>query len=333
MKIAVIGCGHWGPNHIRTFNFLPDSYVSVVVDSDIEKANSIKRLYPHVAVDSDYRNLLKDKSIDAAVVATPTSTHYRIVRDLLESGKHVLCEKPLCTELAEAEELGRIAGEKGLILAVGYVFLFNNGISKLKELIESGALGALHYISISRTNLGPIRTDVNVVYDLMTHDLSILHHITGKSPLRVTGVGGSYLKKGIEDVAFVTLEYGDGLIVSIRASWLDPHKVRQITVVGNKKMALWDDLDQTGAITIYDKGVMQQPSYTDFAEFIRLRDGDITIPKIPFAEPLKNQDQYFISMVRQKKSPVNNAAFECNVLRVIQAVNESIKTGRSVSIG
>lgn len=332
VNIAVIGCGHWGPNHIRTFNFLPDSDVVMVVDSDIEKANSIKKLYPHVVCESDYHKALNSSEIDAVVVATPTGTHYKIVHDALQAGKHVLCEKPLCTSLKEVEALGKLAEDKKLVLAIGYVFLFNSGIAKLKELVGSGSLGSLHYISISRTNLGPIRSDVNVVYDLMTHDISILNFVTEKNPVRVTGVGGSFIKPGIEDVAFVTLEYSDGLIVSMRASWLDPHKVRQITVVGNKKMALWDDLGQAGAITVYDKGVVQQPFYTDFAEFIRLRDGDITIPKIPFSEPLKIQDQYFISTVKQSKNPINDAALEINVIRVIEAINESIKSGKSVSL-
>jgi predicted dehydrogenase len=332
LNIAVIGCGHWGPNHVRIFNFFPQSDVVMAIDSDVEKVNSIKKLYPHITCESDYRNALSNDNVDAVVVSTPTSTHYPIVSDALRAGKHVLCEKPLCTTVKETEDLGRLAEDNNLTLAVGYVFLFNNGIIKLKELIQNGDLGSLYYMSIARTNLGPIRTDVNVVYDLITHDISILNFLLESRPDSVSAVGGAFLNRNVEDVAFVTLAYPDGLVVNLRASWLDPHKVRQITVVGDKTMALWDDLEPLGAIKIYNKGVVQPPSYTDFAEYIHLREGDITIPKIPFSEPLKNQNQHFLSNITQKEKPVNDANFEIDVIRVIESVNKSITTGNTIRI-
>lgn len=332
VNVAVIGCGHWGPNHIRTLNFLPDSNVVMVVDTDTKRVNVIKQLYPGIICETDYKKALSNKNIDAVVIATPTSTHYKIAYDALKSGKHVLCEKPLCTTVKEVEDLGKLAEDNNIILAVGYVFLFNNGILKLKELVQGGYLGSLHYISIARTNLGPIRTDVNVVYDLMTHDISILNFLLEKKPKSVSGIGGAFLRNDIEDVAFVSLIYPKSIIVNIRASWLDPRKVRQITVVGDKKMALWDDLEQLGAITIYDKGVTQEPFYNDYAEFIRLREGDITIPKIPFSEPLKNQDQCFILNIKQNKKPINDAKFEIGVIKVIEAINKGIKNGKTISI-
>lgn len=325
VNVAVIGCGHWGPNHIRVFNFLPDSRVVIVIDSDSRRLKYIQQLYPDIICETDYKNALNNKAVDACVIATPTSTHYKIVYDALQAGKHVLCEKPLCTSVKEVEELDKLAEVNNLILAVGYVFLFNNGIIRLKELIQEGEFGTIYYITIVRTNLGPIRTDVSVVYDLMTHDISILNFLLETQPKSVIGIGRSFLKQDIDDIAFVALTYSDGILANLRASWLDPHKVRQIIVVGDKKMALWDDLDQIGAIKVYDKGVIQPPSYSDYAEFIRLRDGDITIPKIPFSEPLKNQNQHFIACIKQNKKPINDTKFEFKVIKIIEAINQSIK--------
>ena len=325
--IAIIGCGHWGPNHIRIFNSLPDCEVLMVSDVDTKRLKVIEQMYPSIACTNDYKKTLHNDDINAIIVATPASMHYKIVCEALRLNKHVLCEKPLCTTYKESEAVYKIAKDNNVILAVGYVFLFNNGILKLKELISKKYLGNLHYLSIVRTNLGPIRSDVNVVFDLVSHDISILNFLFGTLPEYVLAVGGSYLQSGIEDVAFISLVYPSGLIANIRASWLDPHKVRRITVVGDKKMATWNDLDPLGAVTIYEKGVIKEPFYTDYAEFIRIsiRDGDITIPKIEFAEPLKNQNQHFISAIKQNKKPINDAGLDADVIMVIEAINKSIK--------
>jgi len=334
INIAVIGCGHWGPNHIRVFNSLSASKVIMAVDKDKKRLNLIRKTYPDVFYETDYKKALNNDDIDAVVVATPTSTHFKIVLEAIESGKHVLCEKPLCISKKEVEILDNISEKNNIILAVGYVFLFNNGILKLKELIRKKHLGTINYISMVRTNLGPIRSDVNVVHDLISHDISILNFLFETLPEYVLAAGGSFLQQSIEDIAFVSLFYSNGYIVNIRASWLDPCKVRQITVVGNKKMAVWDDLNHLGPITIYDKGVIREPYYTEYAEFIRLciRDGDIKIPKIPFKEPLKSQNEYFLSCIRQNIKPINDVKFEEKVIKVIEAINESIKSNKKVDL-
>lgn len=334
INITVIGCGHWGPNHIRLFNSLLESKVVMAADVDAKRLKLIQQMYPDVICETDYKKALNNHDINAVIIAVPTSMHFKIVHEALQSGKHVLSEKPLCTNKREVVILDKLSKKNKLILAVGYVFLFNKGIQKLKGMIQEKNFGNIHYVTMVRTNLGPIRSDVNVVYDLISHDISILQFLFETMPEYVIAVGGSFLQKDIEDVAFATLVYPDGFVVNIRVSWLDPCKVRQITVVGNKKMAVWDDLNHLGPITIYDKGVIQEPFYKDYAEFIRLgiRDGDIQIPKISFSEPLRSQNEYFLSCVRQNIRPINDVIFEMKVVKIIEAINKSIKSKKKVDI-
>ena len=256
-------------------------------------------------------------------------THYRLVRDALLAGKHVLCEKPLCETAKEGEELVELAAACDRILMVGHVFLFNPAIEKLKELIDSGELGILYYLSAFRTNLGPIRSDANAAYDLAAHDISIFNWLLGAEPEQVLATGASFLQPDVEDVVFISLRYPQGVLASIQASWLDPKKVRQITVVGSQRMATWDDLQLTAPIAIFDKGAVAQPESGDFGEFLRLSmwDGDIRLPKVRSDEPVKLQAMSFLDAIEHGAVSRSGGAFAVGVVRALEAIAASIKAG------
>ncbi len=329
INIGVIGCGQWGPNHIRNFSNLPNSEVVAVADLDGNRLKQILKQYPSTTIiEKNYMRLLERENIHAVVIATPTKSHYRVTKDALEAGKHVLCEKPLCQTVEEGEELTALAEKKGLILMVGHVFLFNPGILKLKEILKFNDLGKIYYIAATRTNLGPIRNDVNSVYDLASHDISIFNFLLDALPLEVSAVGMSFLQKGIEDVTFISMKYPNDILANIRVSWLDPKKIRQITVVGDKKMVSWDDLVNIGPVMIFDKGVLREPYYEDYGEFQLLaREGDAVIPRVKMEEPLRVQARYFLSCLEKRSIEISDGRNGVDVVRVITAVIKSISMG------
>lgn len=331
INLAVVGAGYWGPNHIRTFNNLPNSAVTTVVDLDAARLERISAMYPGTACVTDYRQVLADSQIRAIVISTPTSTHYAVAREAIRAGKHILCEKPLCESAVQAEELVALANECHVVLMTGHIFLFNAGILKLKETIDSGALGRLQYLSAARTNLGPIRSDVNAAYDLATHDISIFNWLLGCPPESASATGASFIRPGVEDVVFISLKYPGGAIGSITASWLDPKKVRQITAVGNKGMATWDDLQPATPVAIYDKGVNVTQEYNDYGEFLRLSmwEGDVRLPKVRTDEPLKVQAQEFLKYVQTGRVEKSDAAFSLGVVKTLDAVTASMRQGGS----
>lgn len=325
LNIGVIGCGHWGPNHIRIFSSLAGSKVVAVADLDPTRLESIGQLYPDIQLIKDYRELLEHSPLDAVVVATPTRTHHKIAKEAIEAGKHVLVEKPLCQTTTEGQELIHLAKEVGVVMMVGQVFLFHNGILKLKEFLEFGDLGKVYYIGSTRTNLGPIRQDVNAVYDLASHDIAIFNFLLGSGPREVSAVGEAFLQKGVEDIAFISLRYPNDVLARIHASWLDPRKVREITIVGDKKMVTWDDLATLGTVQVFDKGVVREAYYEDYGHFHLLaREGDITIPRIKLEEPLKNQARYFLNAVKKGKADVSDGGSGLVVVRVIEAIQKSL---------
>jgi predicted dehydrogenase len=332
--VGVIGCGHWGPNHIRVFSSLAACKVVAIADPDAKRLESVGHLYPHVRLLNDYRELLEQESLNVIVVATPTRTHYKIAKEALEAGKHVLVEKPLCLTAEEGKELVHLARQNGVVLMVGQVFLFHNGILKLKEFLELGEVGKVYYIGSTRTNLGPIRQDVNAVYDLASHDISIFNFLLGSRPIAVSAVGEAFLQKGIEDIAFISLRYPNDVLARIHASWLDPRKVREITIVGDKKMITWDDLATLGTVQVYDKSVIRDTYYDDYGHFQLLaREGDITIPRIQLEEPLKNQARYFLNAIKKGKADVSDGESGLEVVRTVEAIQRSLKLqGAAVTV-
>ena len=334
-RIAVIGCGRWGPHHIRNFNSLPGAKVVTVVDRDPARLAHVCDLYAGIGYRTDYHGVLGDGEVDAVVVATPTNTHYEIVREALMAGKHVLCEKPLSQTSEQAVELAELAQARGLILMVGHVFLFNPGIAKIKELVDNDDLGRLYYMSAVRTNLGPIRDDVDVAYDLATHDISIFNWMLGSQPESVSATGGSFIRPGISDAVFASLKYPGNVIANIQVSWLNPKKIRQITTVGSKKMVTWDDLDLSTPVAIYDRGANAKNGHGDYGEFLRVSmwDGDVCLPKVQVGEPLKSQNRCFLDAIERGEVEVSDGRFAVGVMRVLEAITESLEhEGSSVRV-
>ncbi|MCR4337354.1 MAG: Gfo/Idh/MocA family oxidoreductase [Candidatus Omnitrophica bacterium] len=336
ITIGVIGCGHWGPNHIRIFNHLPSSSVKICADMSEDRLQAVALLYPQVQRTKHYQEILKDPEIDAVCISTPTDTHFQLTKEALEAGKHVLCEKPLALRPEECLQLQVLAEKKKKMLMVGHIFLFNLGIARLKEYIEAGQLGRIHYAHSSRTNLGPFRYDVNALWDLAPHDISIFNYLLGSAPLNVSARGVRCLGTSLEDLAFVSLEYPNQILVNLHVSWLDPKKNRQITIVGDQKMVTWDDLDNEGPIKLYDKHVEKGSRfYENYGEFQLLsREGSITIPHMAFHEPLKLQGQYFLECIFQNRHPEKcDAQKAYDVVRTLQAAQESMqKNGAPVEV-
>lgn len=328
INVGIVGCGHWGPNHLRVFSQLPNCRVTACVDQDRARLEAVCAHYPNVEMFTEYDSFLKQADAEAVVIATPARTHFPLVRSAMEAGKHVLCEKPLCTESAQVDELAALAERNSLILMVGHVFLFNPGIVKLKELVHLRDAGRLYYLRSLRTNLGPIREDVNSVFDLATQDISIFNFLPDGIPESVSAHGAAYLRPGIEDVAFLTLRYRDGVMANIQVSWLDPKKLREIVVVGDKKMIVWDELSSPGPILIYDKGVIREPYYDDYGQFhLVAQEGDISVARVHLEEPLQVQSRYFLDRVSEGRNRISDATFATGVVRVPEAAMESMQKG------
>lgn len=331
IKIGIIGCGHWGPNYIRSFSKISNSKVVVCCDLKEENLNRVKELYPLINLTKDYKEILKNQDINAVVVATPASTHYQIVKDCLEHGKDVLAEKPLTLIPKESFELVGIAKRNRRILMVGHTFLYNPGIVKIKEYIKSGELGKLYYINATRTHLGLIREDINALWDLAPHDISIFNYLTNSSPISVSAVGACHLKKDREDVVFVNLVYPEKIVANIHVSWTDSNKERTVRVVGSKARVVFNDLDNLEKIKFYKKGIAVSGEYDDFGGFqLQLRDGDIISPKVETKEPLKEQCLHFIECLTQQKKPLTDAENGYEVVKIMCAIERSLRNGGSV---
>ncbi|VAX36173.1 hypothetical protein MNBD_UNCLBAC01-456 [hydrothermal vent metagenome] len=336
INIGIIGCGHWGPNHIRVFSHLTNSRAAMCADLSEERLNAIRETFLNIQTTTNYKDILECADIDAVCIAAPTNIHFTLAKEALEKGKHVLCEKPLALNPQECEELYRLAQEKKRVLMVGHIFIFNAGICRIKEYIQSGELGEIYYAYATRTNLGPFRYDVNAFWDLAPHDISIFNYLFDSCPVNVSARGQKSLGTSLEDLAFATLEYPNNVMANVHVSWLDPRKVRQITIVGEKKMVTWDDLDTVGPIKLYDKHVEKTSTYYEtYGEFQLLsQEGSITIPKVGFNEPLKNQAQYFIDCIENDTSPdLVDARKGGDVVKTLCAVQESMdEKGKTIVI-
>lgn len=326
MKVGVIGCGYWGPNLVRNFLQLQEITGVHCCDLDPSKLERIKRLYPSVNVTTQVQDLLEDPEIEAIAVATPVHTHHVLGLEVLRHGKHLLVEKPMANSSRRCLELIELAEEKNRIIMVGHTFEYTAAVNKIKEIVASGEIGEVLYVSSTRVNLGLFQQDINVVWDLAPHDISIINYVLGKNPLGVNAQGSSHYKKGIEDVATLTLNYDNGLVAFIHVSWLDPNKIRRTTFVGSKKMLVYDDISAQEKIKIYDKGVDAPPYYETYGEFhFSYRYGDIFIPKIDDYEPLKVEVKHFVDCIRYNKIPRSDGFSGLRVVSVLEAAQRSIK--------
>ncbi len=335
INVGVIGCGYCGPNLIRNFNAQPDANLATIADLDENRLHHVGLLYPNTKKTTDYKEIINDPNIDAVVVATPMSTHFPLGMEVLEAGKHLFLEKPMATNSDDCRALNALADEKGLQIMVGHTFVYTAAVRKIKSLMESGELGDVYYVNIERVNLGLFQKDANVVWDLAPHDVAMLNYLFQADPVRVSANGGCYVQteRGIEDVAFVTLEYPGGRLANIHVSWLDPNKIRKCTFVGSRKMLVYDDVSSE-KIRVYDKGVDVQPHYDNFGEFqLQYRSGDIYVPQVDTVEPLKAETAHFLDIIQGKEAPLSSGFHGRKVVQVLEKACESLKlNGQSIDL-
>jgi predicted dehydrogenase len=339
VNTALVGVGYWGPNVARALADVDGGHLHTICDADQGRLDRLRRLYPETRFVTDLRSVLDDPEVDAVVVATPVATHHAFARDALLAGKHVLVEKPLATTVVACEELIGLADAGGRTLMVGHVFLYNAAVRKVKSYIDEGELGEILYIYSQRLNLGQVRRDVNALWNFGPHDISIINYWLDAEPERVIARGYSYVQPGIEDVVFMTLDYPNRVGANVHISWLDPLKVRAMTVVGSRKMVVYDDVSSDARITVYDKGVSRTPtsgpgvgeslgSYETFAEFqLLLRAGDVLIPKVEFEEPLRLEMQHFVDCIRSGETPLTDGRHALGVVRVLEMAQRSLSAG------
>jgi len=324
--VAVVGLGYWGPNWVRNLQSsgLCDQVVACDVDS--ERRRHVQKLYPSVRTYEQVDPVLADPAVDAFIISTPVRTHWELARRCLSAGKSVLVEKPLASSGKQCAELIEMAARRGAVPMVGHTFLYSASVAKLCEIVNSGELGEIFYISSTRTNLGLIQQDINVVWDLAPHDISIVLAVAGRAPESVNCHGRSHYNHGIEDVAMLTMNFSGNLIAFVHVSWLDPNKIRRITVVGSRKMLIYDDIAYQEPIRIYDKGVSVAPYYDTFGEFrYTYRYGDILAPRVTEHEPLKAETEHFIDCVLNGRRPRSDGLAGLRVVSVLESADASLR--------
>jgi predicted dehydrogenase len=329
--IAVVGVGHWGPHLVRSLHDHPDSAVLWVVDHDQDRLKAVSSRFRDVATTTDLADALSDSRVEALVVATPTISHVELALAGLRAGKHVLVEKPLADSAMGARLLCEEAGAQGLVLMVGQVFLFNPAVQAAKGLIDEGRLGRLHYASMRRTNLGPVRVDVGAGWDLASHDIAIANHWLGGRPIAAAATAGSWLNEGIHDAIFATLRYPDDVLVHIEASWLNPRKVRQASLVGDSAMLTVDDMDLVEPLRLYDKGVAERNPVDVADTFVgfrsQIREGNVTIPRVVLGEPLRSECDAFLRRVTGDAGTLSDGWSGLDVVEVLEALDRSLAGG------
>lgn len=329
LKVGVIGLGYWGPKLARNFHELPDATLEWGCDLDQSRLDHFRGLYPEARTTRNYRDVLASDA-EAVCIATPVGTHYRLAMEALRAGKHVLVEKPMATCVGHAEEIIAEGDRQGRIVMVGHTFVYNPAVVAMKEIIASGYLGEVYYINATRVNLGLFQSDINVVWDLAPHDISILLYVLGVEPVAASARGGVYVQqeKGLHDVVYLSLYFPNGVLADIRVSWLDPCKIRRYTVVGSRKMLVYDDVDPDNKISIYDKGV-EAPPHSDTEEEFRLsyRNGEAVPYPLKWIEPLKVECQHFLDCIRQGAEPRSSGRVGLEVIKVLEAAQCSLLNG------
>src|SRR5689334_20172707 len=327
LGIAVVGCGYWGMNYVRIFNELVDSRVVAVCDQSAERLKEVSRRFPGLYLTTEVDDAALQPGVDAVVVCTEATTHFNVTRRLLLAGKHILVEKPLTTIASEADKLIDLAEANSAVLMVGHTFIFNSGVRKVKELMQKGN-GRVYYLYARRTNLGPIRHDVNALWDLAPHDIAIFNYLLGSTPEWVSAVGGKVLRNCRDDVGFISLGYPDNVLAHVHVSWADPDKAREDVVVKSDKRIVFNDLNGVEQVRLFEKGVSPvEHERLNYGEFrFEIRDVDIISPRIEPVEPLKHQCRHFLDCVRTGKRPISSGADGRDVVRVLEAVNRSIES-------
>ena len=325
LNVAIIGCGYWGPNLIRNFYSNPDCEVKYVCDMDESRLSHIVSLYPKIQTTTETSVVFDDDEVDAVVVATQVNMHYKLARQSLMASKHTFVEKPMAMSVKECDDLIALAAEKKLTLMVGHTFIYSSPVRKMKEVIDSGVIGKIQYISSRRLNLGLYQRDINVAWDLAPHDLSIILYLTGEKPVSVNCQGKAHMNTGIEDVTNITINFSNGGFAMVHSSWNDPIKNREMIVVGTQKMIFYDDIEPIEKIKIYDKRVETPPYYDTYAEFhYSYHHGDVYIPLLKLVEPLKVEVQHFIDCIHNKTKSLSSGENGREVIQILEAASQSL---------
>ncbi len=333
LRIGQIGIGYWGKNLLRNFRAQPDVTVAAVCDRRQSVLQAAETLAPEAVRTSKYDDLLSDSSIGAVVVATETPTHAELAERALRAGKHVFVEKPIAQTVNDAQRLVDVAEDQGVVLMVGHLLIYHPAFRYVDNLIRSGELGDVYYLYSTRVNLGIIRRNENALESLAPHDLSVALRFMDSRPAAVTAQGQAYLQPDVEDVAFGTVYFENNRLAHIHTSWLDPHKMRKVTVVGSRRMAVIDDMESVEKVRLYDKGVEMkpgEPSYATYTEAMSIRVGDIRIPKIPVEEPLRAECRHFVECVLENKRPETDGRNGLEVVQVLSAMQESLRNDGAV---
>jgi predicted dehydrogenase len=324
IKFGVVGFGYWGPNVVRNLASLEGVQVVSVADKSCTARKRIQRLYPGIQVTADSSDLMSSTEIDAVAVVTPVWTHFALAKAALQNGKHVFVEKPFTSSSAEAEELINLAARNRLQIMVDHTFLFTGAVKKISQLLDDGALGKLYYYDSTRVNLGLFQHDVNVIWDLAPHDLSIMDHLIREKPEAVVATGQTHLN-GFEDIAFITVYYPNKIIAHVNVNWLSPVKVRTTLIGGEKKMLVWNDLEADEKIKVYDKGVDITSQQGVYELLVNYRSGDMWAPQIEQVEALRLELSYFVDCIMNNESPSNDGAAGLRVVNMLQAATESLR--------
>lgn len=338
VTIGQLGCGYWGPNLLRNFTAQPNCHVKWLADQAAERRTFVEANFPHTQTTDDADQIILDPEVQAVVVVTPASTHFSLAKQALLAGKHVFVEKPLATTVRDADELCALAAERSLTLMVGHTFLYNGAVRYMKQKLDSGELGRPYYMYSHRLNLGQVRSDVNAWWNLAPHDVSILLYLmNGELPATISAHGIAYLQPGIEDVVFATLTWANGVMAHVQVSWLDPGKVRKVTLVCSQKMIVYDDVSDD-KIAIVDKGVDVTPKLGERMDYdkpsgpLSLRSGDVLLPKVNVPEPLKVESAHFIECVRTGQTPITGPRHARDVVAVLEAGQRALKENCSVNL-
>jgi len=324
LKLGVIGYGYWGPNIVRNFSIQPDCQVVSICDKSAKALAHVASRYPHTRTTSEPADLIESSAIDAIAIVTPVSTHYDLARRALENGKHVFVEKPLTLTSAQAEDLIELADRKNLQIMVDHTFLFTGAVRKIKELVDGGTLGPLYYYDSTRVNLGLFQHDVNVIWDLAPHDLSIVDYLIGLEPELVVATGGAHLN-GFADMAYITLYFANNVVAHINVNWLSPVKVRTTLIGGQRRMLVWNDLEPAEKIKVYDKGVEVSSEQGLYQLLVSYRSGDMWAPRVEEVEALQLEARYFLDCVTSGETPFNDGRAGWRVVKMLEAADESLR--------
>src|SRR5918912_4148617 len=333
ITVGVIGCGYWGPNLLRNLAENEAARLRWMCDLDPKRLGTVGRRYPSAETTLDYKRLINDPHLDAIVISTPVATHFTFAREALEAGKHVLVEKPFTASAAEAEMLVELAERQGLTLMVDHTFIYTGAVRKIKEIVQSGELGDLLYFDSTRINLGLFQHDINVVWDLAPHDLSIMDFVVGREPEAVLATGSCHIERGLENIAYVMLKFSDPFIAHFHFNWLSPVKIRHTLIAGSRKMIVYDDIEPTEKVRIYDSGVTTNRNANSsdkeaaYQTLVSYRTGDVWVPKLDSTEALHYVCEEFLSAIRTGRRPLTDAEAGLRVVRLLEAAQESIRRG------